>query len=85
MAGSLTGQQRKILEVIRESIQRQGFAPCFREIGEAVGLSSKSSVSYQISRLQAMGYLRRPTAPRQPLRLAEGPEHRSVLGSLRDA
>jgi len=71
MAGSLTGQQRKILEVIRESIQRQGFAPCFREIGEAVGLSSKSSVSYQISRLQAMGYLRRPTAPRQPLRLAD--------------
>jgi repressor LexA len=71
MAGSLTGRQRKILEVITESIQRQGYAPCFREIGEAAGLSSKSSVSYQISRLHAMGYLRRPTAPRQPLRLAD--------------
>jgi repressor LexA len=71
MADSLTGRQRNILEVIRESIQRQGTAPCFREIGEAVGLSSKSSVSYQISRLQAMGYLRRSTGPRQPLRLAD--------------
>jgi repressor LexA len=71
MTGSLTGRQRQILEVIRESIRHQGAAPCFREIGEAVGLSSKSSVSYQISRLQAMGYLRRPTGPRQPLRLAD--------------
>ena len=48
MADSLTGRQRKILEVITESIQCQGYAPCFREIGEAAGLSSKSSVSYQI-------------------------------------
>jgi repressor LexA len=71
MADGLTGRQRKILEVIRDSIQHRGAAPCFREIGEAVGLSSKSSVSYQISRLQELGYLRRSTGPRQPLKLAD--------------
>jgi repressor LexA len=70
-SADLTERQLKILEVIRDSIQRQGVAPCFREIGEAVGLSSKSSVSYQISQLQELGYLRRSTGPRQPLRLAD--------------
>jgi repressor LexA len=71
MTADLTERQRKILEVISDSIQRQGAAPCFREIGEAVGLSSKSSVSYQISQLQEKGFLRRSTGPCQPLSLAD--------------
>jgi repressor LexA len=55
----LTWRQRKVLQVIRESVQRRGYPPSMREIGEAVGLTSTSSVSYQLSTLQNKGYLRR--------------------------
>lgn len=55
----LTWRQRKVLQVIRDSVQRRGYPPSMREIGEAVGLSSTSSVSYQLATLQQKGYLRR--------------------------
>ena len=55
----LTWRQRKVLQVIRESVQKRGYPPSMREIGEAVGLTSTSSVSYQLSMLQRKGYLRR--------------------------
>jgi len=55
----LTWRQRKVLQVIRESVQRRGYPPSMREIGEAVGLTSTSSVSYQLSTLQKKGYLHR--------------------------
>jgi repressor LexA len=55
----LTWRQRKVLQVIRDSVQRRGYPPSMREIGEAVGLTSTSSVSYQLSTLQRKGYLRR--------------------------
>src|SRR5437773_2874962 len=55
----LTWRQRKVLQVIRESVQRRGYPPSMREIGEAVGLASTSSVSRQLSTLQSKGYLRR--------------------------
>ncbi len=55
----LTWRQRKVLQVIRESVQRRGYPPSMREIGEAVGLTSTSSVSYQLATLQSKGYLRR--------------------------
>jgi repressor LexA len=58
-APDLTPRQRDILQVIRESVQRRGYPPSMREIGEAVGLASTSSVSYQLSTLQAKGYLHR--------------------------
>ena len=61
----LTWRQRRVLQVIRESVQRRGYPPSMREIGEAVGLTSTSSVSYQLSTLQSKGYLRRdPNRPR---------------------
>ena len=41
----LTQRQRRVLEVIRDSIERRGYPPSVREIGEAVGLSSASSVA----------------------------------------
>src|SRR5258708_34724534 len=41
----LTWRQRKVLQVIRESVQRRGYPPSMREIGEAVGLTSTSSAS----------------------------------------
>jgi repressor LexA len=55
----LTWRQRKVLQVIRDSVQKRGYPPSMREIGEAVGLTSTSSVSYQLSTLQRKGYLHR--------------------------
>ena len=55
----LTWRQRKVLQVIRDSVQRRGYPPSMREIGEAVGLTSASSVSHQYATLQSKGYLRR--------------------------
>jgi repressor LexA len=55
----LTWRQRKILQVIRDSVQKRGYPPSMREIAEAVGLISTSSVSYQLTILQRKGYLRR--------------------------
>ncbi|MBB2913184.1 repressor LexA [Streptosporangium becharense] len=61
----LTPRQRKILEVIRDSVQQRGYPPSMREIGEAVQLTSTSSVSHQLTALQRKGYLRRdPHRPR---------------------
>jgi repressor LexA len=55
----LTWRQRKVLRVIREWVQTRGYPPSMREIGDAVGLTSTSSVSYQLSILQRKGYLYR--------------------------
>jgi repressor LexA len=61
----LTPRQRKVLEFIRESVERRGFPPTIREFGDAVGLASTSSVSYQLVALQKKGFLRRDaTKPR---------------------
>ncbi|MFA1544386.1 transcriptional repressor LexA [Actinomadura monticuli] len=61
----LTQRQRMVLEVIRDSVQRRGYPPSMREIGEAVGLTSTSSVSHQLRSLQRKGFLRRdPNRPR---------------------
>jgi repressor LexA len=55
----LSWRQRKVLQVIRDSVRRRGYPPSMREIGEAVGLTSASSVSHQLFTLQSKGYLRR--------------------------
>jgi len=61
----LTVRQRRVLEVIRNSVDRRGYPPSMREIGDAVGLASPSSVSHQLNALVSKGYLRRdPNRPR---------------------
>jgi len=55
----LTPRQRRILEVIRDFVERRGYPPSMREIGEAAGLTSTSSVSHQLSALERKGFLRR--------------------------
>jgi len=55
----LTARRRRIVEVIDDSVRRNGYAPSMREIGEAVGLASTSSVSYQLSVLEKTGYVSR--------------------------
>ncbi|MBA0125692.1 transcriptional repressor LexA [Haloechinothrix sp. YIM 98757] len=63
--GDLTIRQGQILEVIRSWVKRLGYPPSVREIGDAVGLTSTSSVAHQLQALQRKGYLRRdPNRPR---------------------
>src|SRR3954462_7979935 len=64
-ATGLTNRQRRVLEVIRDSVDRRGYPPSMREIGEAVGLTSPSSVAHQLTTLERKGFLRRdPNRPR---------------------
>ena len=61
----LTRRQQAILDVIRDSVERRGYPPSIREIGEAAGLASTSSVAHQLAMLERKGFLRRdPNRPR---------------------
>jgi len=61
----ITPRQQRILEVIAETVRDRGYPPTVREIGEAVGLTSSSSVHAQLANLERAGYLRKdPTKPR---------------------
>jgi repressor LexA len=61
----LTARQRRILEFINTATHDRGYPPTVREIGEAVGLTSSSSVHSQLENLERKGYLRKdPTKPR---------------------
>jgi len=75
-ATGLTSRQRRILEVIKDAVERHGYPPSIREIGEAVGLTSTSSVAYQLKVLQEKGFLRKDhRRPRAlDVRLPEQPQ-----------
>ncbi len=61
----LTGKRREILDFIAAQLRERGYPPSVREIGEAVGLTSSSTVHTHLTTLQRQGYLRRdPTKPR---------------------
>ncbi len=65
MSEALTPRQREILNVISQSMQDRGYPPSVREIGDAVGLNSPSTVHNHLATLQKMGFIRRdPTKPR---------------------
>jgi repressor LexA len=55
----LTARQRKILEFISATTSERGYPPSVREIGDAVGLSSSSSVQHQLGQLVAKGFINR--------------------------
>ncbi|WP_241979644.1 transcriptional repressor LexA [Cryobacterium suzukii] len=62
---SLSQRQLAILDVIQRSVSSRGYPPSMREIGDAVGLASLSSVTHQLNQLELSGYLRRdPNRPR---------------------
>lgn len=61
----LTARQQRILKYIRSTLEERGYPPTVREIGEAVGLTSSSSVHSQLANLERKGELRKdPTKPR---------------------
>lgn len=62
---ALTARQRRILEFIARTVRERGYPPTVREIGEAVGLTSSSSVHAQLANLERRGLLHKdPTKPR---------------------
>jgi repressor LexA len=64
-ATGLTPRQQRILNVLRESIEKRGYPPSIREIGELVGLTSSSSVAHQLRVLEQKGFIKRdPNRPR---------------------
>jgi len=65
MAPTISSRQRSILEFIEQQVRERGYPPSVREIGDAVGLTSPSTVHSHLNTLQRLGYLRRdPTKPR---------------------
>jgi repressor LexA len=64
-ATGLTPRQTKVLLSIKDSIEKRGYPPSMREIGQAVGLTSSSSVAHQLRVLEEKGFLKRdPNRPR---------------------
>src|SRR5881394_1873623 len=64
-AEMLTGRQQEIWDFLVEYVDRHGYPPTVREIGEKVGLASPSTVHAHLANLERAGYLRRdPTKPR---------------------
>ena len=83
----LTPRQRRILELIHLAVNTRGYPPTIREIGEAAGLASPSSVSHQLRALEAKGYLRRdPHRPRaMEVRLPESVRHQARMADTEES
>lgn len=88
--GQLTTRQQSILEFIKKNLSEKGYPPSVREIGEAVGLASSSTVHGHLERLQQKGFIRRdPTKPRALEVLnsfsdnrSETPKYRPVMAPI---
>ena len=75
----LTPRQAKILDVIRTAIETNGYPPSMREIGQAAGLASPASVSYQLETLVEKGFIRRDATKGRALEItypSEGKQSR---------
>src|SRR5690349_16961226 len=84
-ATGLTPRQQRILTVIKEAVERRGFPPSMREIGEQVGLTSSSSVSHQLRMLEQKGFLKRdPNRPRAIEVLLPGEVSRRAVGAAEE-
>lgn len=63
--GLLNSRQQQILAYIKDFLNSRGYPPSVREIGDAVGLSSSSTVHGYLNKLESMGFIKRdPTKPR---------------------
>ncbi|MFW6772655.1 transcriptional repressor LexA [Nocardioides sp. CPCC 205120] len=81
----LTPRQAKVLAVITQALDDQGYPPSMREIGEQVGLTSSSSVAHQLKALEEKGYLRRdPNRPRAIQVVTPGSPERAAVSSVTD-
>lgn len=71
---NLSPRRQRIVEVIEESARLNGYSPSLREIGEAAGLASASSVSYQLSVLEELGLVSREHRRPRTTKVRRGPE-----------
>lgn len=82
---NLTEKQKQVFEYIKEIIFQRGIAPSVREIGEAVGLRSTSSVQYNLNALEEAGYITREANLKRTIRIcasAESVRHIPLLGTV---
>jgi repressor LexA len=78
----LTTRQQRILDFIATTVRERGYPPTVREIGEAVGLTSSSSVHAQLANLERLGLLHKdPTKPRA-MTLSDSPRAEGVVVPL---
>ncbi len=80
----LSDRQAKILTMIRSAIAERGYPPSIREVGEAVGLASPSSVAYQLQMLEQKGYIRRDPHRPRAMEVFEPNGERVMPGSGRE-
>ncbi|MGO1570414.1 MAG: transcriptional repressor LexA [Canibacter sp.] len=71
----LSQRQQDIFDYIATSISLRGYPPTMREIGDAVGMASLSSVTHQLSRLEALGYIRRDKGRSRTVEILADTEH----------
>lgn len=82
---NLTEKQNAIFEYIKEVISTRGIAPSIREIGEAVGLRSTSSVQYNLNALEEAGYIKRDSNLKRTIRIAGSAQsvtHIPLIGTV---
>jgi repressor LexA len=75
----LTSRQRQILQTIEQNMRDRGYPPSVREIGEAVGLTSPSTVHSHLSTLERLGYLRRDAAKPRAIEVRWDPNSDAVM------
>jgi repressor LexA len=81
----LSPRQGKIVQIIEDSVRCNGYGPSLREIAEAVGLASTSSVAYQLSVLEKKGHLTREAGRPRTAVLRNLAQERADLSPVRDA
>ena len=81
----LTDRQQQVLEYIRTTVEQRGYPPSVREIGDAVGLSSPSSVHAQLNSLVQAGMIKKdPSKPRAIVVVGESPAPAAADRRMRD-
>ena len=83
--GKLSRMQQRVYDYIAESIARQGYAPSVREIGEALGLKSPSTVHFHIKHLQELGLIEKGAGKGRALALKEPPQTEQNSGAKASA
>lgn len=85
MARQLTEKQQAILQMIQREVRQRGYPPSYREIGDAVGLSSLSSVTHQLGQLELQGYIRRDPSRPRTIEVLVDDEVDETVGSVQQA
>lgn len=77
----MTKMQQRIYDCIAEALQRQGYPPSVREIGEAVGLKSPSTVHFHLKHMEEMGVLTKGAGKGRALTLAQPVQGEALAGA----